>query len=155
MKTFPTKVDAWILALMIVGLGSPFAIIFAVMSKEPQAIAGLYICVPMILGIAAMIYVISWPTNYTVGEGNLIVKSGKLVNKTVAIETIVEIYPTRNPLSSPAWSLDRLGINCTKNGEGSHLVVLISPADKDGFFAAVAAEDRALHFDGERLIRQP
>lgn len=45
---------------------------------------------------------------------------------------VVEITPSRNPLSSPALSIDRLKIQF-----GKRKFVLVSPEDKAGFIRAV------------------
>ena len=62
-----------------------------------------------------------------------IVRSGP-VRRRLAIADIVAITPTRNPLSAPALSLDRLRIDVRRGG-----YVLISPADRDAFLADLEA----------------
>jgi len=62
-----------------------------------------------------------------VTEDALIIHGG-LFKKTILLSSILSVTETRNPLSSPAFSLDRLAI---KFGEGK--TILISPKDKAGF----------------------
>ncbi len=50
----------------------------------------------------------------------------------VPISEIEDIVQTRNPLSSPALSLDRLQVSYS-NGR----TIMISPADREGFIEAV------------------
>ena len=65
-------------------------------------------------------------TGYTLDATQLRVKSGPFA-WTVPLADIRNVRPTRNPLSSPALSLDRLLI------EHAGGMLMISPADKDGF----------------------
>ena len=57
------------------------------------------------------------------------------------------ISPTRNPISNPALSLDRLRLE-----RGMTLDTCISPADKAGFLRAVAARAPQLRLEGDRLV---
>ncbi|MEA5446344.1 PH domain-containing protein [Gammaproteobacteria bacterium AB-CW1] len=66
-------------------------------------------------------------TYYVLGPGRLIVRSGP-VKWQVPVAEIRSIIPTKNPLSSPALSLDRLKINY---GVGKY--VMISPREKEAF----------------------
>jgi hypothetical protein len=72
-------------------------------------------------------------TGYTLESTRLLIRSGPF-SWTVPLAEIQSITPTRNPLSSPALSLDRLLIRHGKKGQ-----IMISPADKQGFLAAVEA----------------
>jgi hypothetical protein len=67
--------------------------------------------------------------SWHLGRDVLIVQSGPFKWK-VPVAEITGITPTRNPLSSPALSLDRLRINY---GDGNSLMV--SPEDKEKFIA--------------------
>ncbi|UBM58285.1 PH domain-containing protein [Marinilongibacter aquaticus] len=67
-------------------------------------------------------------TEYTIQGQKLHIKSGFLYNSTVDISTIRQIKETRNPLSAPAASLNRLEIVYGKFG-----TVLISPKEKRDF----------------------
>jgi hypothetical protein len=54
---------------------------------------------------------------------------------TVPIDSITAVEETRNPLSSPALSLDRLRIRYGKQRQ-----VMVSPADKAGFMKAIGKD---------------
>lgn len=93
---------------------------------------GLELVIPItcIVGgvLALMIYENIWPgamvllciigfivhmfatTFYEIQGSELIIRSGFLVNQVLRIDDIVSIKKTRNPLSAPALSLDRLEI---------------------------------------------
>ena len=76
-------------------------------------------------------------TNYTVDRDRLRIASGPFRWK-VDIASITSVEPTRNPLSSPALSLDRLRIRY-----GESRSILVSPADTRGFLRAIGQENTA------------
>ena len=67
-------------------------------------------------------------TYYTISGNELKIKCGFIINKTIDISTIKKIVPSRNVLSAPALSIDRLEIFYNQYDS-----VLISPEDKEGF----------------------
>lgn len=67
-------------------------------------------------------------TSYQIESNSLKIKSGFLYNKTIDIGSIRSISETRNPLSSPATSIDRLEIKY-----GKYDSVLVSPKEKSAF----------------------
>lgn len=69
-------------------------------------------------------------TEYRLDEEILNIKSSIFYNKTIDIKTIRKIVETRNPISSPAASLDRLEIYFNKFDS-----VIISPKEKEEFIA--------------------
>ena len=88
------------------------------------------------------------PMRYRVSDTDVLVRHG-LVTQRIPLADITEVYSTRNPLSSPALSLDRLYI---KFGEGFFKAALISPADKAGFLAELVARG-GLVAQGEKWVR--
>jgi hypothetical protein len=67
-------------------------------------------------------------TKYTINKDKLRIQCGFLYDETVTINNIISMTETRNPLSSPAASLDRLELKL----KNSHSI-LISPKEKDEF----------------------
>ena len=67
-------------------------------------------------------------TQYTINKSELRIQCGFLYDETVTIDKIISITESRNPISSPAASLDRLELKL-KNTHS----ILISPKEKDGF----------------------
>lgn len=67
-------------------------------------------------------------TFYTVERDILKIKSGFFYNQSIPIASIKKIESTRNPLSAPALSLDRLEIRY-----GTWDSVLVSPRDQRAF----------------------
>lgn len=92
----------------------------------PWATFALTGILPMVLvnGLTLWIW---FSTGYTITETHLIVRSAFIVSR-IPLADIKRVKPTRNPLSSPALSLNRLEIR-TKKGLGP----LISPQRQDEF----------------------
>lgn len=80
-------------------------------------------------------------TRYTITESEVLIVCGPLAWQ-VPVQQITRIRPTRNPLSSPALSLDRLEIRY-----GKYDSVLVSPADQAGFLAALLRLNPAIRHD--------
>ena len=70
----------------------------------------------------------------------------------VPLDQIIEVFPTHNPLSSPALSLDRLRVNY-KRPSGGKSWIMISPKDKDRFLDDLA-KAAGLEREEHRLVRQ-
>jgi len=84
-----------------------------------------------IVGVMGFVLVYSYlSTVYSIEGSELLIKSTFFYKKKVDMATIRKIVATRNPLSSPAPSLDRIEI--WYNGYDS---VMLSPKDKDIFVA--------------------
>jgi hypothetical protein len=60
----------------------------------------------LLFAAAAFVLWVLYGTNYTLRDRDLFVRSGPFY-WTVRLDSITEIFPTHNPLSSPACSLDR------------------------------------------------
>ena len=72
-----------------------------------------------------------WPIRYEVDAENLVIRFGRF-RKRIPLRDIIRFSPSRNPLSSPALSHNRRRITY-----GERKWVLISPADRTGFAAAI------------------
>ena len=79
--------------------------------------------------LTLLIYFLFKTTYYIIDDNILRVRSSFIINKKVDIQSITKVSETRNPISAPAVSLDRLDIISTG------VSVLISPKDKKGFIA--------------------
>ena len=81
--------------------------------------------------ITLLIYVLFKTTYYTIDENKLIIRSFFIVNKKVNVQSIKIVRESRNPISAPAASLDRLEVISTVDS------VLISPKDKNAFIEEI------------------
>jgi len=143
-----SKIDAWLVGVL---LGSAiFGLIRAeaAAKSEPEhrsAIYGVYF-----LSLVA-VAILSLPTRYEITDQELLVRSG-LMHWKIKLTDIQEILPTSNPVSSPAWSIDRLQIRFMRGGIEQSLC--ISPSDQAAFLSAMSATDPNLLVEGDHIERR-
>jgi len=144
---YESKRDGWIVVLlwaavivMLIAAGDIWA------AHVPFAFR-LLVSVLLTL-VAAFVLWVLYGTRYTLTETTLIVQSGPF-RWVIDLEAITEIFPTRNPLSSPACSLDRLHIRYRPNPTG----LMISPREKTDFLRDLMALSPGLKMDGDRVLR--
>ncbi len=118
MKRYKSKIDLWISIPLFVALGG--SLVFLVIDKE-------WITLLINLIISLFIYKLFSSTYYIIDANKLVIRSSFIINISINISEITQIKETRNPLSSPALSLDRIEI---KYGAKS---VMISPKEKNDF----------------------
>jgi hypothetical protein len=121
MKVYKSKISWGILFPIILVLFIGFI---------PVAFASLSVAFVSITPIAFFIGYMYLKTEYVVTEELLKIRCGFLYNQQVMISSIRLIKETRNPISSPALSLDRIEIKFDKYGS-----VLISPKENEIFIA--------------------
>ena len=126
-RVYVSKRDTWLMLVLgiaaVACLGAPWAGALEY-GFSPQTM----ISIAVGTAVTAFLVLIPYTTDYTFGDEYLRVRSGPL-RMRVALDQIRSASPTRNPLSSPACSLDRLRIAYGKRS------VMISPLDKAGFLA--------------------
>ncbi len=130
---YPSKVDSWILALLLFLPAVEVAVVVtsAIARAWPATVVGLL----ALLFVGCLYGLCVWPMRYGIGEEFLVVRFG-LCRSRVRIADIREVYRTSNPLSSPALSLDRLWI---QYGSRWYQAVMISPRDQEAFITDLAA----------------
>lgn len=134
MKVFKSKIDTWLIVLSLVSI----AVAFVILIQTPVESSGIGL-MPV---LAIVVFVVVLPvwiftgTKYVVNDGMLLIRSGPF-RWTIAIKDISGVNETRNPISSPALSLNRLKI--TYSGGKS---VLVSPIDISGFRKAIGHPER-------------
>jgi membrane protein YdbS with pleckstrin-like domain len=127
---FPSKIDGWMIPVMVVSVAGMLVALIAVMvTATPWPVRALVAGVLVV--VMFLLFSVFRSTYYEVLDSELRVVSGPF-RWTIPLSAITDIQPTRNPLSSPALSLDRLKVSY-----GKRKFVLVSPADKDGFTRAV------------------
>lgn len=105
--------------------------------------------VVMLLASSGFIFWLLYSTRYTLTERKLVVHCGPF-RWTVMLDSIQEVFPSRNPLSSPACSLDRLHIHY----RGSRYGLLISPMNKSAFLNDLVARSPGLRLEGGQITRE-
>ena len=149
-RLFPSKRDAWLVALLVVSalvLGST-SIALAIARPAPLWVA-LSVAALLLAAAAAVVWVLN-ATSYRVSATELHIRCGPL-RWNVALDAVDEVVPTREVLGAPALSFDRLRVLY----RGTRVGVLVSPRDRDGFLDCVASHCSHLRRDGDRLVRVP
>jgi hypothetical protein len=131
-QRFKSKIDRWLLYLLIAVMVFEFVVLgFAATQAQHRGEAIAMIVAA--LAIAALVGSMLVSTHYTVDGTTLRIACGPFRWK-VPIDAIESVEATRNPLSSPALSLDRLRIDYGKRR------IMVSPADKSGFLKAIGQD---------------
>ncbi len=133
---FVSKVDAWFIPVIVIAIAGMLTAFVAVLVDDTPLWLKLAVSFTSVL-FCGLLFAVLMGTHYVVANGVLRIVSGPFRWK-ITISEIVEITPSRNPVSSPALSLDRLKITY-----GKHRSVLVSPADKEGFIRAIEQERAA------------
>lgn len=128
---FRTKVDLWLAGILVGSLG--FALWAGIDTVRKDPAAG-WIPLLVIVGSFGLVFALTVPTEYVLTDSDLVIRSGRL-RQSIPLAGIQRVYPTKNPLSAPAWSLDRLGIDY-RSGRQRRLA-LISPDRRDEFLALI------------------
>jgi hypothetical protein len=121
---FRSRIDTWLLVVIV---GSVLLSIGVSMTVLWVGGGGALVLVPLMLLGAILPAWVLLTTDYTLTRTDLRVRSGPF-RWRVPLHEVRSITPTRNPLSSPALSLDRLRIEY-----GARQWLMIAPADKDAF----------------------
>ena len=123
---YRSKIDVWLIVVLavaiVVSLLAALTVVLSVRSPAAWAVAAF----TAIIGAGLPLWLLL-STHYTLGHGQLVVRSGPFKWR-IPVAEITSITPTSNLLSSPALSLDRLRIDY---GRGKS--VMISPRDKEQF----------------------
>lgn len=123
--TYRSKIDTWLVAVVLAAIASVVYSSFqALAAPAPGAVLVVVLALLVSIGLPAWLIL---ATHYTLTATELRIRSGPF-RWTVPLGQIVSVTPTRNPLSSPALSLDRLRI---EYGPGKR--IMISPRDRDLF----------------------
>jgi hypothetical protein len=130
-KVHPSKIGLELAIPLAVVLGSVF---FLALFQEGGIWGAL-----IVLLVGGFILHLFLNTFYRIENHTLHIKCGFLYNATIDIYDIKKIAATKNPLSAPATSLDRLEIVYGKND-----FCLISPNNKKSFVADILAVNPAV-----------
>lgn len=146
---FPSKRDWWIVLLIWIGV-----IVSVVGGMVPiflqEGTLGTKILVAGVcLGMDVLMLWVLYGTGYTITRNQLGIRCGPFTF-SVPLNEIDAVTPTRNPLSSPACSLDRLTIVYSDSMRS----IMISPKDKAGFLSAIVHRCPTLMVLNDRVMRK-
>ncbi|WNM20060.1 PH domain-containing protein [Flavobacterium capsici] len=118
MKIYKSKIDWWLIIPFLI------PIYFGIIEVLKHNKSGWLV----IVATVAFVVFMYRSTYYIIENNTLTVRSMFIVYEKIEISSIKKIYKTRNPLSSPALSLNRLAIVYNKYDE-----IMISPEEKVDF----------------------
>lgn len=121
MKRFYSKIGLEVVIPIVLIIGVTTTLM--VLQKAWPGVAVLLVTMLFIVHLITTTY-------YQIEHGVLRIKSGFIINKLIAINSIRKIQKSNSIFSSPAASLDRLEIFYNKYDS-----ILISPKDKQEFLA--------------------
>ncbi len=133
MKVFVSKIDYWLLAVILLCVAVSAYAAASLLGVELTLSNSLPAAFILFIGVVFPLWLLGSTRYYINGHKNqLIITSGPFKWR-IDIDSINSITETRNPLSGPALSLDRLLI-CY----GHHRQIMISPKQKHEFLAALS-----------------
>ena len=136
---YPSKVDLWLAAILVGTLG--MTLFVAAIGFTEGGWTALLPAAMVVLIFGGLVI----PVEYVMEPQRLVVRAG-LLRYRIPYEKIQSAHLTRNPLSSPALSLDRINIRYGRFG------VMISPPDREEFLRDLAGRCPQLRFEGGNLV---
>jgi hypothetical protein len=129
---FESKVDMWLVAIVVASFALPVVLGISRMIRSgfDRQVVPLLIVLIVVAPSALLTGFIFTNTYYVVTDESIVAHC--LFRTTVPLASVKRLRPTRNPLSSPALSLDRIEI---VSNSGARL--LVSPKDKEAFVNAI------------------
>jgi Bacterial PH domain len=152
---YQSKKDLWLVVVMLLGCSVVLIAGLLVLVSGTAGTQGIgWLLVGVGVANGALIRWLSSPLYYEIGNseiGNshLFVRCGPF-RWNIPLANIVRVQPTRNPLSSPAMSLDRLQVDYQEQGARKSL--MISPQDQSGFLRELGATASHLRVSGDELV---
>ena len=143
-KIHRSKRDTWLMVVLAAAGLLSLTVTVVTFLTEPGGGRALLVLFFAVYGFILWTVV---GTFYVVTETALLVRSGPF-RWQIPLSKIRQVLPTRNPLSSPALSLDRLEI---RHGFGS---LMISPEDKRAFLRDLVERTPGLVLEGEGAVRR-
>lgn len=125
---FRSKVDALVVVPAVVSFGLPVLLIVRGLA-EGRPLAGALVPLLILAAVAPLVLV-----SYQLTSDEIIVRAGWL-RWRMPLNHIRVLKATRDMWSSPALSLDRIEIRTDRG-----LWLMVSPADRAGFIAAIRAK---------------
>jgi hypothetical protein len=144
-RDFPSRRDLWL--VLLVGVAEIGALIAVSIAAARSGGRALWLGLPLVALGGGLVLWIFLDTGYSVEADRLRVRSGPF-RWSVPLSRIDEVRPSRNPLSSPALSLDRLALR-----GGGRLIALVSPEDRQGFLRALTEHDPGLRLEQDTVRR--
>lgn len=132
MRVFRSKIDTWLGLVILVSVLVCLAITMG-MALIMSLSGRLFSMMVLAMGVVLPLWILLG-TRYLVSQDSLVIKSGPF-RWHIPISAITRVRKTKNPISSPALSLDRLQIQYQPGKS-----IMVSPKDKQAFLSAINQE---------------
>ena len=143
-KIYKSKKDRWLVIVSWFAIAVILISIFFLLMSTGFTKYNIIYTASMLLLVVFVFYCLN-STSYLLKDDELVV-SCFFFKWKIPLSSIKEIFPTNNPLSSPALSLDRLNI---VYGNEKH--IMISPEDKTVFLQDIVSKNPNLKLDGNKV----
>jgi membrane protein YdbS with pleckstrin-like domain len=145
-----SKIDWWIAGLVALALIVPLCLgIHYLISSAGDFKLALSLLLVVFVD-CVLIAVMGYPLYYQVTPMDLVIRSG-VIRWRIPLAMIQEIRPTRNPLSAPALSLDRLRVTYKKDRGQAY--IFISPRKKQALLEEIVKGSPGLVQHGDTVSR--
>lgn len=134
VRWYRSQIDWWIAVLLMLPPFAGFAILSEALIKSE--FTGVVVGAAVLAFVFAIYVGLIFPMRYRVEHNGLLIQSG-LLRQRVPLDQIESVFPTRNPLSGPAMSLNRLQV---KRVGRAWRPLLISPCDRDDFLKELSQQ---------------
>lgn len=128
VKRFQGKIDWWGYALVI---GTNAVLLWQILGPMRGIPASMAICAACLAGIDVLMLPILFRNYVILDEVSISIVFG-LIKKCILYEDVNKVYPTRDPFSSLAFSLDRIYIQSRRAGD-----VMVAVYEKEAFVREV------------------
>jgi len=146
---FRSKIDWWMFFLLV---GWIVGNIWAIVSYAANGGLGALVIVISFTPISVFVMGPMLLRTYYLFDddnGELVIRSGLGKGTRIAYDRLVSASRTKNPVNSPALSMDRVEIKFNfKSGKASDTVI-ISPDDREEFFAQLKARNESMEISDE------
>ena len=126
-SVYPSRIDLWLAIVVLLAVLSPLAVVTVrgAGSGAEQVVVWVTALLPLLAGGLLLL-----PCRYTLASDHLHIRCG-VIRQRIAYRDITGIAPSRNILSAPALSLQRVKVSYRRGrGQGFQLV---SPRERERF----------------------
>lgn len=129
--TYPSKIDTWL--AVVLGFSALVALVACAVLVLAPVPGGWTVALFLALTAVCLPAWLLMTTGYQFQGDELLIRSGPF-RWRIPVQQIKAVSNTRNPLSSPALSLDRILIEY-----GAGKAIMVSPKDQQGFLRDLQA----------------
>ncbi len=146
-RSFPPRIDRWLLATVIGAAALPLVVAGWLLSRGETD--GSLVLVGWGVAMPILVFGLSLPLRYECRADGLHIRSGWM-RWDIPYGSMRGAALSRNPLSSPAWSLRRVRIDLASGD-----FILVSPDDRESFMEELAARCPHLTRTPSGLVARP